>query len=161
MGPKRQKPEQTMRAARYHPVRHWRISCAVNANCRGQETNTCQIDEIPIPSITDNEILVKVASASLCHSDLMLFEGSIPATEPVVMGHEGVGFVEDIGENVTGFKKGDRIGFLYIKGCCCKLFPLIMWRSNEMTDETRRMCGMPCAQSQLHKRHSHDSRLRM
>ena len=50
----------------------------------------------------------------------MLFEGSIPATEPVVMGHEGVGYVEDFGENVTGFKKGDRIGFLYIKGCCCK-----------------------------------------
>ena len=51
----------------------------------------------------------------------MLFDGSIPATEPVVMGHEGVGYVQDMGENVTGFKKGDRIGFLYIKGCCCKL----------------------------------------
>jgi propanol-preferring alcohol dehydrogenase len=51
----------------------------------------------------------------------MLFDGSIPATEPVVMGHEGVGFVDDIGKNVKGFKKGDRIGFLYIKGVCCTL----------------------------------------
>jgi len=92
-----------MKAARYHP-----------------EDNKCHIDEIPIPSITDDEILVKVASASLCHSDLMLFDGSIPATEPVTMGHEGVGFVDDIGKNVKGFKKGDRIGFLYIKGCCCE-----------------------------------------
>lgn len=50
----------------------------------------------------------------------MLFDGSIPATEPVVMGHEGVGYVEDLGEKVTGFKKGDRIGFLYIKGVCCE-----------------------------------------
>jgi len=101
MSPKRQKAVKTMRAARYHP-----------------KDNKCHIDKIPIPTITDDEILVKVASASLCHSDLMLFDGSIPATEPVTMGHEGVGFVEDIGENVKDFKKGDRVGFLYIKGCC-------------------------------------------
>ena len=75
-----------------------------------------------MPDITDDEILVKVASASLCHSDLMLFEGSIPADKPVVMGHEGVGHVEAMGKNVNGFKKGDRIGFLYIKGCCCELY---------------------------------------
>lgn len=55
----------------------------------------------------------------------MLFDGSIPATEPVVMGHEGVGYVEELGEKVTGFKKGDRIGFLYIKGVCCKYFYLV------------------------------------
>jgi propanol-preferring alcohol dehydrogenase len=49
----------------------------------------------------------------------MLLEGSIPATQPVTMGHEGVGFVEKLGVNVKGFKPGDRIGFLYIKGVCC------------------------------------------
>ncbi|KAJ9630186.1 hypothetical protein H2204_008691 [Knufia peltigerae] len=95
----------TMRAARYHP-----------------ETNTCTIDNIPVPTIKDHEILVKIASAGLCHSDLMLFEGSIPATEPVVMGHEGVGFAEEIGPNVKGFKKGDRLGFLYIKDVCYGFF---------------------------------------
>ncbi len=50
----------------------------------------------------------------------MLFEGSIPATEPVVMGHEGVGFAEEIGAGVKGFNKGDRLGFLYIKDVCCE-----------------------------------------
>ncbi|KIW41819.1 uncharacterized protein PV06_05426 [Exophiala oligosperma] len=90
-----------MKAARYHP-----------------ETNKCSVDDIPIPDITDDEILVKMASAGLCHSDLMLFEGSLPATEPVTMGHEGVGFVEKIGKNVKKFGPGDRIGFLYIKGVC-------------------------------------------
>ncbi|KIV84201.1 hypothetical protein PV11_06169 [Exophiala sideris] len=90
-----------MKAARYHP-----------------DSNKCSVDEIPVPDFTADEILVKVASASLCHSDLMLFDGSIPATEPVTMGHEGVGYVEEMGANVKGFKKGDRIGFLYIKGVC-------------------------------------------
>lgn len=53
----------------------------------------------------------------------MLIEGSIPGTgEPVTLGHEGVGYVEETGANVKGYKKGDRIGFLYIKGCCCKSF---------------------------------------
>jgi alcohol dehydrogenase len=50
----------------------------------------------------------------------MLLEGSIPATEPVTMGHEAVGYVEKLGTNVKGFNPGDRIGFLYIKGVCCK-----------------------------------------
>lgn len=51
----------------------------------------------------------------------MLFDGSLPSgEEPVTMGHEGVGYAEAFGKNVTGFKKGDRLGFLYIKGCCCK-----------------------------------------
>ncbi|KAJ9646663.1 hypothetical protein H2204_000355 [Knufia peltigerae] len=59
-----------------------------------------------------------MASAGLCHSDLMLFEGSLISNGVVTMGHEGVGFVEKLGSKVKGFKPGDRIGFLYIKGVC-------------------------------------------
>ncbi|KAK5019020.1 putative secondary metabolism biosynthetic enzyme [Cryomyces antarcticus] len=94
---------KTMKAAQYHP-----------------DSNECRVNEIPIPDITDDEILVKIASASLCHSDLMLFNGSLPASgdKPITMGHEGVGYVERCGANVKGYKKGDRLGFLYIKGCC-------------------------------------------
>lgn len=51
----------------------------------------------------------------------MLFDGSIPTSgDPFVMGHEGVGYVEKLGANVTGYKKGDRLGWLYVKGCCCE-----------------------------------------
>lgn len=52
----------------------------------------------------------------------MLFEGSIPVTAPVTMGHEGVGFVKKLGANVQGFKADDRVGFLYIKGVCCQYY---------------------------------------
>jgi len=80
------------------------------------------VNDIPVPTVSDgNEILVKIASASLCHSDLMLLDGAFPGPgKPVTLGHEGVGYVEEIGAKVKGFKKGDRIGFLYVTGCCCK-----------------------------------------
>ena len=122
-----------MKAARYHPVGLSPASTArdlpqqervANTSPPVQDTEKVTVDEIPLPKINDNEILVKIGSASLCHSDLMLIEGSIPGTgEPVTLGHEGVGYVEEMGANVKGFKKGDRIGFLYIKGCCCKCLP--------------------------------------
>lgn len=87
---------------------------------------TVRINEVPVPEITENEILVKIASASLCHSDLMLLNGEFEGPgRPVTLGHEGVGYVEKLGANVKGFKPGDRIGFLYIKGCCCK--PLLLF----------------------------------
>jgi len=80
---------------------------------------TVRINEVPVPDITENEILVKIASASLCHSDLMLLNGEFEGPgRPVTLGHEAVGYVEKLGANVKGFKPGDRIGFLYIKGCC-------------------------------------------
>ena len=76
---------------------------------------------MPLPAINDNEILVKIASASLCHSDLMVLDGEFPAADyPVTLGHEGAGWVVETGANVKGFEKGDAIGFLPIKNCCCK-----------------------------------------
>jgi propanol-preferring alcohol dehydrogenase len=82
-----------------------------------------QVNEVPTPEISDDEMLVKMASASLCHSDLGALEGSSPlgtSSKPVTLGHEGVGFVEKLGANVKGFKPGDRIGFLYFLNVCCK-----------------------------------------
>ena len=66
-------------------------------------------------------MLVRIASASLCHSEIMLINGEFQgSTEPVVLGHEGVGTVEKVGADVKGFKEGDRVGFLPTKDCCCK-----------------------------------------
>jgi propanol-preferring alcohol dehydrogenase len=86
-----------------------------------QSTGKVSVNIIPIPKMSKpTEILVKIASASLCHSDIMLIERAFPGPgRPVTMGHEGVGQVEQVGDSVKGFKEGDRIGFLYITGCCC------------------------------------------
>ena len=76
------------------------------------------VNEIPVPEPGENQFLVKMASASLCHSDMMAIEA--PRTEPVTLGHEGVGYVTKLHPSAVGkgFKEGDTVGFLYILGSC-------------------------------------------
>lgn len=76
-----------------------------------------------VPSIKRDEILVKITAASLCHSDLMLFETNeqglkLGAGDPFTMGHEACGTIIDVGSEAQGFKKGDKIGWLCIVDCC-------------------------------------------
>ncbi|KAF1990403.1 GroES-like protein [Aulographum hederae CBS 113979] len=82
-------------------------------------SKTIQLNDIPKPEPRDGQFLVKIKTASLCHSDLIM---SIrpPGDKPVTLGHEGVGFIEKIGPEAEnrGFKVGDAIGFLYINGVC-------------------------------------------
>lgn len=59
-----------------------------------------------------NEILVKIAAASVCHTDIMTKnEGLCPF--PIVLGHEGAGIVEALGEDVNGFDIGDHVILSY------------------------------------------------
>ncbi|KAJ9636290.1 hypothetical protein H2199_007965 [Coniosporium tulheliwenetii] len=77
------------------------------------------INDVPIPEPSEGQFLVKIKSASLCHSDLMM-DLRPPSNKPVTMGHEGVGYIEKIHPSAEdkGFKVGDAIGFLYIVGAC-------------------------------------------
>ena len=82
------------------------------------KANAVQVREVPVPSIKLDELLVKVRSASLCHSDLMLFEpneqGLILTEKSVTMGHEAVGRVLEVGGEAKGFRPGDTVCSL----CC-------------------------------------------
>ncbi|KAK3631856.1 hypothetical protein LTR56_016634 [Elasticomyces elasticus] len=82
-----------------------------------------RINEIPVPDIKPDEILVKVRAASLCHSDLMLFEPNeagltLGEGGPFTMGHEACGTVIKVGADVKGFKEGEKLGWLPIVDCC-------------------------------------------
>ncbi|KAF2673153.1 GroES-like protein [Microthyrium microscopicum] len=85
--------------------------------------NKLHLNEIPIPTPGPNQLLVKIGCASLCHSDVMLFEpndaGLVFADdpEPITIGHEGSGWVAGLGANVTNFKEGDAVGFLPVSAC--------------------------------------------
>ncbi|KIW06044.1 uncharacterized protein PV09_03220 [Verruconis gallopava] len=89
--------------------------------------NKVHINEVPIPTPGPGKLLVQIKSASLCHSDVMMFEpndqGLILGKNPVTMGHEAAGIVVGLGEGVTDFKEGDKVGFLPAIDCCFECEP--------------------------------------
>lgn len=77
-----------------------------------------RVEHIPDPQLTDPRgAIVRVTRASICGSDLHLYHGTVPAEPGVVIGHECVGIVEDIGREVRRFRKGDRVIVPGVVGC--------------------------------------------
>lgn len=69
-----------------------------------------RVDEIPIPTINRNEILIKVEACAVCGSDLKAFKFGNPRLKPpIVMGHEFTGLITEVGKDTVGFSKGDRV----------------------------------------------------
>ncbi len=70
-----------------------------------------EIREVPIPEIRGEEVLVRIEASGLCHSDIHLMDGSIKIIPrfPFTLGHENAGTVDEVGEAVSGFKKGDPV----------------------------------------------------
>ena len=66
-----------------------------------------RIEERPIPSISPDEILVKMKACGICGTDVMEWYRIKKA--PRILGHEMTGEIIDIGNNVEGFRKGDRV----------------------------------------------------
>ena len=74
------------------------------------ELNTpLKVEEIEIPRPAFKEVLVKVKAVGVCHTDLHPIKGDMPVPLPIVLGHEGAGIVEEIGEGVTTVKPGDHV----------------------------------------------------
>ncbi|WP_242338397.1 MULTISPECIES: zinc-dependent alcohol dehydrogenase family protein [Anaeromyxobacter] len=68
-------------------------------------------EEKPKPTIKEpTDAIVKVVKTTICGTDLHILKGDVPAvTDGRILGHEGVGVVEEAGAGVTTFKKGDRV----------------------------------------------------
>lgn len=60
-----------------------------------------------------DELLVRIVATGLCHTDLAVQHGHIPAAFPIVLGHEGAGVVEAVGSAVTGFAVGDHVALSF------------------------------------------------
>ena len=67
------------------------------------------VDTIPVPKPGPGEILVKVRAAALNPADWKAHEGFLSLTFPAILGADVSGDVEELGEGVTDFKKGDRM----------------------------------------------------
>ncbi|MCY2686889.1 alcohol dehydrogenase [Salinimicrobium sp. TH3] len=78
--------------------------------------------EKPIPK--EKEVLIKVEACGICHSDAFVKDGTFPGIEyPRVPGHEVVGIVEKVGEQVNMWKEGQRVGVGWHGGHCFECDP--------------------------------------
>ena len=75
------------------------------------------IEELELTAPEDGEVLVQIAAAGLCHSDLSVINGSRPRVMPLVLGHEASGIVREIGRGVADLKEGDHVVFSYVPMC--------------------------------------------
>jgi len=83
-----------------------------------KEKNVMAIEDIPIPEINNDTMLVRVVACAICGSDIRIYSKGDPrAKYPVVIGHEIAGVIEKLGGNVTGFKEGDRVCVAPGQGC--------------------------------------------
>ena len=88
--------------------------------------NPLEFVEVPTPAPRANEIRIAVRVCGICHTDLHTVEGEIALPKlPVIPGHQIVGVVESVGQGVTRFRVGDRVGVPWLNwtdGACdfCK-----------------------------------------
>jgi S-(hydroxymethyl)glutathione dehydrogenase / alcohol dehydrogenase len=76
------------------------------------------IEELEVPARPKpGEVLVKLAASGLCHSDYHVLRGEWPAPTPLVLGHEGAGVVEAVGEGVTSAATGDHVVLCWTPWC--------------------------------------------
>ena len=76
------------------------------------------VEEVELAAPRDDEVLVRVVAAGVCHSDVRLADGELGNGRwPLVMGHEGAGIVEMVGSAVTHVVPGDHVGFCIVPAC--------------------------------------------
>ncbi|MBU9744758.1 zinc-dependent alcohol dehydrogenase [Diplocloster agilis] len=74
-----------------------------------------ELQEVPVPVLNDNEVLVRVKAMGICTTDIELYDGSMPyyreglSRMPLTIGHEWSGYVAAMGSQVTGFSVGDLV----------------------------------------------------
>jgi propanol-preferring alcohol dehydrogenase len=77
-----------------------------------------QMQEVSIPRIEEQDVLVRVKAAGICHSDAHYRAGVSPVLSlPLTLGHEVAGVVEEVGSQVSNVKAGDRVCLHYLVTC--------------------------------------------
>jgi Zn-dependent alcohol dehydrogenase len=75
------------------------------------------VDDLSVKDPGPGEVAVRIGAAGLCHSDVSVITGTIQFPTPVVLGHEGAGVVDAVGEGVTTVKEGDHVVLTTLGNC--------------------------------------------
>ena len=79
-----------------------------------------RVENIQIPKVDENEVLIKVKAAGLCHTDLHFIDGTLKPWKgnlPMTLGHEIAGEIADVGVKVEKYKQGDRVVVSNVVSC--------------------------------------------
>ena len=76
-----------------------------------------RIDEVDLAPPGPDEVLIKIAAAGLCHSDLSVINGDRPRPMPMALGHEAAGVVAELGAGVTDLQIGDHVVVVFVPSC--------------------------------------------
>lgn len=83
------------------------------------QSRPLKVQEIDLEGPGPGEVLVRIAAAGLCHSDLSVINGDRPRPLPMALGHEASGVVEEVGPYVDDLRKGDRVVCVFVPSCGC------------------------------------------
>lgn len=108
------------------------------------DQNPLRITDMPTPEPGPGQVLIRVSACGVCRSNLHMIEGEwpgVPTFTPIVPGHELVGRVAGVGEGVTSFAEGDRVGMQPLWSTCgrceyCLTGRDPLCRTKEITGET-------------------------
>ena len=81
----------------------------IQAAVTNEEGGPFTIETVELEEPQDNEVLVRVVGAGVCHTDMIVRDQLYPTPLPAVLGHEGSGVVEAVGANVTAVEPGDHV----------------------------------------------------
>jgi aryl-alcohol dehydrogenase len=93
------------------------------------------IEEVDLAEPKAHEVLVKVVASGVCHTDYLLASGQMSKIYPVVLGHEGSGIVEKVGDQVTDFAPGDKVAMSF--SYCGECYPCVTGRPYECEQSGR------------------------
>jgi len=78
-----------------------------------------ELRDVPKPEPSDQQLLLKIQTCGVCRTDLHIVDGELEHPDlPLILGHQIVGTVEEIGNNVTDFNKGDKVGVPWLGYTC-------------------------------------------
>lgn len=113
-----------------------------------KEYNNFVYEDMPQPEIGPDDVLIQVKACGICGSDVHGMDGSTGRRlPPIVMGHEAAGIIADLGKNVKGWKKGERVTFDSTVSCGNCLF---CRRGQINLCDNRRVLGVSCEDYRCH-----------
>jgi propanol-preferring alcohol dehydrogenase len=83
------------------------------------ERSPLLLRQVPIPLPLSHQVQIKISASGICHTELDEIEGRLPPSKfPIILGHEIIGHVTQLGTNVNDFKEGDRVGVSWLYQAC-------------------------------------------